>query len=74
MTSGWNGAEIEQIVGAAKTDAFYENRPFVESDVAANINKTVPLSTTMESQIKAIRSWAVSRATPASREGRIVRC
>jgi cytidylate kinase len=73
MTQNWNGAEIEQVIAAARTDAFYDNRPFTEGDITANINKTVPLSTTMETQIKAIRSWAISRATPASKHGRILR-
>ena len=73
MTKGWNGAEIEQVIAAARTDAFYDNRQFTEGDITANINKTVPLSTTMESQIKAIRSWAISRATPASEHGKILR-
>lgn len=73
MTKGWNGAEIEQVIAAARTDAFYDNRQFTEGDITANINKTVPLSTTMETQIKAIRSWAISRATPASEHGKILR-
>lgn len=73
MSKGWNGAEIEQVIAAARTDAFYEDRDFTEADISSNINKTVPLSTTMESQIKHIRSWAISRATPASKHGRILR-
>lgn len=73
MTKAWNGAEIEQVIAAARTDAFYDDREFTESDITANITKTVPLSTTMESQIKHIRSWAISRATPASKHGRILR-
>ena len=73
MTKSWNGAEIEQVIAAARTDAFYDNREFSEHDISANINKTVPLSTTMETQIKGIRSWAISRATPASKHGKILR-
>ena len=73
MTKDWNGAEIEQVIAAARTDAFYDDRAFTEADITANISKTVPLSTTMESQIKYIRSWAISRATPASKHGRILR-
>ena len=73
MSKDWNGAEIEQVIAAARTDAFYDNRDFVDSDITANINKTVPLSTTMETQIKGIRSWAISRATPASKHGKILR-
>ncbi len=70
MTEGWNGAEIEQAVIAARTEAFYENRPFAQRDLEAVIGRIVPLSDTMENQIKAIRSWAFSRATPASKYGK----
>jgi len=73
LTKEWNGAEIEQVVASARTDAFYENREFNENDITFNINKTVALSKTMEAQIKGIRSWALSRATPASKHGRIHR-
>ncbi len=72
LTKGWNGAEIEQVIAEARTDAFYEDRPFHQADITNNINKTVPLSTTMEAQIKAIKNWAISRATPASGEGKIL--
>jgi hypothetical protein len=70
MTEGWNGAEIEQAVISARTDAFYENRPFIQRDLSNVIAKIVPLSDTMEQQIKSIRSWAFSRATPASKFGK----
>lgn len=70
MTEGWNGAEIEQAVISARTDAYFENRPFNERDLTNNISRIVPLSDTMETQIKAIRSWAFSRATPASKYGK----
>ncbi len=70
MTDGWNGAEIEQAVISARTDAFYEHRPFNNKDLSAVIARIVPLSDTMETQIKAIRSWAFSRATPASKFGK----
>ncbi len=70
MTDGWNGAEIEQAVISARTDAFYENRPFTQRDLSNVIARIVPLSDTMEQQIKSIRSWAFSRATPASKFGK----
>ena len=70
MTEGWNGAEIEQAVISARTDAFYEERPFTQRDLNRVIGKIVPLSDTMEQQIKSIRSWAFSRATPASKFGK----
>ena len=70
LTDGWNGAEIEQAVVSARVDAYYEDRTFIQKDVSRNASTIVPLSTTMEAQIKGIRSWAFSRATPASRYGK----
>lgn len=70
MTDGWNGAEIEQAVISARTEAFYDNRMFTQRDLTAVMGRIVPLSDTMEQQIKAIRSWAFSRATPASKYGK----
>ncbi|NLF92338.1 MAG: AAA family ATPase [Oligosphaeraceae bacterium] len=70
LSEGWNGAEIEQAVISARTDAFYEQRTFNQRDLSNVISRIVPLSDTMETQIKAIRSWAFSRATPASKYGK----
>jgi SpoVK/Ycf46/Vps4 family AAA+-type ATPase len=66
-TNGWNGAEIEQAVVSAVVDAYAERRPLTEDDLYRMISATVPLSITMEEQIKAIRSWAHERALNASR-------
>jgi SpoVK/Ycf46/Vps4 family AAA+-type ATPase len=68
-TNGWNGAEIEQAVIAAVVDAYSEKRDIGEDDLYRMISATVPLSVTMEEQIKAIRSWAHERALNASRPG-----
>jgi len=65
-TKGWNGSEIEQAVISARIDAFYEGRQFNFDDVIRNTSKIIPLSQTMESQIKQIKSWAFQRAVPAS--------
>jgi SpoVK/Ycf46/Vps4 family AAA+-type ATPase len=65
-TKGWNGSEIEQAVIASRVDAFFEKRPFTFDDVIRNISKIVPLSKTMEAQIKQIKGWAFDRAIPAS--------
>ena len=70
MTEGWNGAEIEQAIISARTEAFYENRMFTQRDLSSVMGRIVPLSDTMEQQIKAIRSWAFSRATTASKFGK----
>lgn len=65
-TKGWNGSEIEQAVISARIDAFYEKRQFNIDDIVRNISRMVPLSRTMETQIKQIKSWAFDRAIPAS--------
>ncbi|HTD52389.1 MAG TPA: AAA family ATPase, partial [Thermoanaerobaculia bacterium] len=65
-TNGWNGAEIENAVVSAVVDAYAETRPLTEDDLYRMISATVPLSVTMEEQIKQIRSWAHERALNAS--------
>jgi SpoVK/Ycf46/Vps4 family AAA+-type ATPase len=65
-TKGWNGSEIEQAVIGARVDAFFEKRPFTPEDIVRNITNMIPLSKTMETQIKQIKSWAFDRAVPAS--------
>src|SRR5512140_619267 len=56
-TKGFNGAEIE---------AVNAGRELNEDDVSKTITNTVPLSKTMDEQIKAIKSWAHNRALSAS--------
>jgi SpoVK/Ycf46/Vps4 family AAA+-type ATPase len=65
-TRGWSGAEIEQAVKAAVVRAYAEDRPFTYKDVSWNTARMVPLSKTMEEQIKRLRQWSQDRATPAS--------
>ena len=65
-TKGWNGAEIEQAVIAARVEAYHENRRFGRDDLSHALASIVPLSKTMEEQMKKIRSWAFGRATSAS--------
>ncbi len=66
-TKGWNGAELEQAIVAARMEAYHEGRGFTIDDITRNTSRTVPLSKTMEDQMKKIRSWAFGRATPASK-------
>jgi len=73
MLDGWNGAEIEQAVAAGLVDAYYEKRPLTMKDVTRSAQGIVPLSTTMEEQIKSIRRWAFERAAPASKYGKVRR-
>ncbi len=66
-TKGFNGAEIEAVVQSAAIEAFSEKRTMTEDDVSRVITNTVPLSRTMDEQIKAIKSWAHDRAISASK-------
>lgn len=65
-TKGWSGAEIEQAIKAAVIRAYPEGRPFNYKDVSWNTARMVPLSKTMEEQLKRLRQWSQTRATPAS--------
>lgn len=67
VTQDWNAAEIEQLVIAARVEAFQEQRAITMQDMVQLSRTTIPLSRTMSSQIKTIRDWAWNRATPASR-------
>ena len=69
-TRGWNGAEIEQAVISARITCFAAGRSVEEKDLLTSMGQIVPLSTTMSEQIKAIRSWARTRALPATTPGR----
>ncbi len=65
-TRNWNGAEIEQAVASACITAHARGVPVSQNDLLRAFGKTIPLSRTMEEQIKAIRSWARTRALPAT--------
>jgi len=66
FTAGWTGAEIEQCVISAVTQARLADRPVTERDLLNVAVKIVPLSRTMKEQINQIRSWAFERAVRAS--------
>jgi AAA+ superfamily predicted ATPase len=68
LTKEWSGAEIEQAVKAARIHAYQEGRLFDEKDITYTSARMVPLSRTMEEQIKHLRQWSQTRATPASRK------
>ena len=65
LVDGWTAAEIEQMVRAARLDAFYEDRSFEYDDLMRNSFRMVPLSKTMAEQINTLRGWSMKRATPA---------
>jgi SpoVK/Ycf46/Vps4 family AAA+-type ATPase len=66
-TKAWNGAEIEQAVIQARITAHAKKVALTQNDLLAAFGKIIPLSKTMEDQLKAIRSWARNRALPATR-------
>ena len=63
---GWTAAEIEQMVKAARIDAFTDGRDFTYDDIIHNIYRIVPLSKTMSEQLNALRIWSHNRATRAN--------
>ena len=65
-TRTWNGAEIEQAVAQARITGHARGRPVSQNDLLAAFGKIIPLSRTMEEQLKTIRSWARTRALPAT--------
>lgn len=67
VTKDWSGAEIEQAVKASRIHAYQEGRMFDEKDITYISARMVPLSRTMEEQIKHLRQWSQTRATPASK-------
>ncbi len=66
FTNGWTGAEIEQCVVAALTQAHLADRELTDHDLLSIAARLVPLSRTMKEQINHIRSWAFERAVRAS--------
>ncbi len=70
ITTGWTGAEIEQCVVSALTNARLENKPMSFEQLHRAAVNVIPLSKTMREQVEHIRSWAYDRAVRASpREG-----
>jgi SpoVK/Ycf46/Vps4 family AAA+-type ATPase len=67
-TEGWSGAEIEQAVISAITNAKMEGRDLELKDLYAARKQIVPISTTMEEQVRHIRNWAYDRAVRASKD------
>ncbi len=66
FTIGWTGAEIEQCVVSALTNARLEDREVTQQDLISVAVQMVPLSRTMKEQINHIRGWAFERAVRAS--------
>lgn len=67
LTSGYVGAEIEQIVISGLFEAFYESRSVKCEDFERAIEITVPLTVTQGEHIQVLRDWANVRAVTASK-------
>jgi SpoVK/Ycf46/Vps4 family AAA+-type ATPase len=67
-TEGFNGAEIEECIKEAMFAAYVEapDNPKLLSKHLMDAIRIVPLSTTMNEQITALRNWAATRAKNAS--------
>lgn len=66
VTKGWSGAEIAQVVKSARVEAYQEEREFNRWDIINSAGSFVPLSQTMDEQIRELKTWSFGRATPAS--------
>lgn len=65
-TVGFSGSEIEEIIVSALYDAFDNNEDINQTYIENTIKSMIPLSQTMEEQIKGTREWAKIRAKRAS--------
>lgn len=63
---GFSGSEIEEIIVSSLYDAFDDGKELDQSYIEKTIENMVPLSQTMEDQIKGTREWAKIRAKKAS--------
>lgn len=69
-TTGFTGAELEQVVKEALYAAFTaDRRPLTQDDLLAAARDIIPLSVTMKEQIAAMRQWASTRARQAGEPG-----
>lgn len=66
VSSGFSGAEIEQVIISALYDAFDEEQDLTMVHLQRNVEKMVPLSQTMRAQVEGLRHWARMHARPAS--------
>ena len=62
----YSGAEIESVVQTALYAAYSQKHPVTTHALLDALSGTVPLSTTRAEEIEALRTWARTRAVPAS--------
>jgi SpoVK/Ycf46/Vps4 family AAA+-type ATPase len=65
-SEGFSGAEIENAVISGLYKAFAAGRDLTMEDLLQAVAETIPLSKTMAERIDELRSWAATRARPAS--------
>ena len=65
-TNTFSGAELENVVVEGMYSAFDLDREMTADDLIAACDKVTTLAGTMPMQIKELRSWAKTRAVPAS--------
>lgn len=65
-TTGFTGAEIEQVVVSALFRAFSKGKELDTETITEIIKETTPLSATMKETIETMRAWGQTRAKLAS--------
>jgi SpoVK/Ycf46/Vps4 family AAA+-type ATPase len=65
-TPGFSGSELEEVIVAGLYDAFNQDEELKQEHLEQVIGTLIPLSQTMEEQIRGIRDWAKLRARRAS--------
>jgi SpoVK/Ycf46/Vps4 family AAA+-type ATPase len=66
VTGGYSGSEIEEMIISGLYDAFENNEDVNDERLFTSVKEMIPLSHTMEDEIKMIREWAKTRARKAS--------
>lgn len=64
-SSGYSGAEIEHVVVAALYEALAQQTKLSTALLAAEIQRTRPLSVLMDAKLQALRNWAAHRTVAA---------
>ena len=67
VANGYSGAEIDAAVQAALYAAYAGKKEVSTQLLLDTLAQTVPLSTTRAEEVEALRTWAKTRAVPASR-------
>jgi SpoVK/Ycf46/Vps4 family AAA+-type ATPase len=65
ITEGFSGAELEHLVVSALYVAHAEGAPLATRHLAAEVERTRPLSVLRREEIESLRAWARERAVPA---------